>query len=213
MTKDDDDVTIEDDTQQEPITLDVDIEREKARSAIKIAERQQRLEELKARAQIDKDQDGYLSYLAGLPEDIIRAKVNADIALDIRKQNMEELRVQHEVELANKIESFRQSEKLRVTNIVASMDDQHWFRKYWRPAAGWTYLIICLFDFVVAPILWAVIPHFIPEAQAQPWKPLTLENGGLVHISFGAILGVAAWTRGQSDLVKTKVATDKILEG
>jgi hypothetical protein len=34
------------------------------------------------------------------------------------------------------------------------------------------------------------------------WVPLTLQGGGLYHISMGAILGIAAWTRG-----KEKVAS------
>ena len=28
------------------------------------------------------------------------------------------------------------------------------------------------------------------------WEPLTLVSGGMFHMSMGAILGVAAWTRG-----------------
>lgn len=212
MADNDTETTI-DDTATEPETSAVaeDIAREKALAEIRIAERKQRLEELKARAQIEKESEHFFSYLVGLPDDVIRAKVNADIALDMRKQNLEELRVQNEIDLANRTESFRQAEKLRVAEAMISADDQHWLRKYWRPVAGWTYLVICIFDFVIAPILWAVIPHFFPGSLTQPWKPLTLENGGLMHISFGAILGVAAWSRGQADMLRTKVATSKLL--
>ena len=38
------------------------------------------------------------------------------------------------------------------------------------------------------------------------WQPLTLQGGGLIHISFGAILGVAAWTRGQEKVEAIKNA-------
>ena len=209
---DENDATVTHETDESEIsTVAEAIAREKALAEIRIAERKQRLEELKARAEIDKESEHFFSYLAGLPDDVIRAKVNADIALDIRKQNLEELRVEHEINLANQIEAFRQAEKLKVAEVMITADDQHWLRKYWRPVAGWTYLIICMFDFVVAPILWAVIPHFFPGSITQPWKPLTLENGGLMHISFGAILGVAAWSRGQADMLRTKVATNKLL--
>ena len=34
------------------------------------------------------------------------------------------------------------------------------------------------------------------------WNPLTLQGGGLFHISMGAVLGVAAWTRGQEKLAR-----------
>jgi hypothetical protein len=30
-----------------------------------------------------------------------------------------------------------------------------------------------------------------------PWQSLTLSNGGLIHMAFGAILGVAAYGRTQ----------------
>jgi K+ transporter len=36
------------------------------------------------------------------------------------------------------------------------------------------------------------------------WQSLTLQNGGFFHIAMGAVLGVAAWTRGQEKLAKTK---------
>ena len=29
---------------------------------------------------------------------------------------------------------------------------EKWFVKYWRPCAAWTYLAICVFDFVAMPI-------------------------------------------------------------
>ena len=28
------------------------------------------------------------------------------------------------------------------------------------------------------------------------WQPITLIGGGMVHMSFGAVLGITAWTRG-----------------
>jgi hypothetical protein len=31
----------------------------------------------------------------------------------------------------------------------------------------------------------------------QPWQPLTLKESGFYHLSMAAIIGVAAWTRGQ----------------
>jgi hypothetical protein len=34
------------------------------------------------------------------------------------------------------------------------------------------------------------------EVPYTAWESLTLSNGGLIHLAFGAILGVTAWTRG-----------------
>ena len=32
------------------------------------------------------------------------------------------------------------------------------------------------------------------------WNPLTLQGAGLYHLAMGAILGVAAWSRGQEKI-------------
>ena len=78
--------------------------------------------------------------------------------------------------------------------------EEHWVKQYWRPAMGWLYMVICACDFVVYPLISMFMPVFI-KMQYMPWKSITLDNGGLIHLSFGAILGVAAWTRGQEKIV------------
>ena len=99
------------------------------------------------------------------------------------------------------------------------MDDmgEKWFVKYWRPAAAWIYLSICVFDFVIMPVwhlrsqgnldrVWELSMRLRPEDQLQAvvqltrrtsWEPLTLSESGMFHIAFGALLGVAAYTRGR----------------
>ena len=73
-----------------------------------------------------------------------------------------------------------------------------WFKTYWRPAMGWLYMTICAFDFILAPIMMAVLP-ILPFVNANvhysPWDPLTLKAGGLIHLAFGAVLGITAWGR------------------
>ena len=65
------------------------------------------------------------------------------------------------------------------------------------------YTVICVFDFILFPILWALVQLWghsaISEAFKQ-WSPLTLQNGGLFHMAMGAVLGVSAWTRGQEKI-------------
>ena len=39
----------------------------------------------------------------------------------------------------------------------------------------------------------------------EPWDPLTLQGAGLYHIAMGAVLGVAAWTRGKEKIVRNKL--------
>ena len=85
--------------------------------------------------------------------------------------------------------------------------DEHWVRAYWRPAMGWLYMVICIFDFIIFPLFAMIQPLImksfgIASPSYKEWVSLTLSNGGIMHLAFGAILGVAAWTRGQEKLAK-----------
>jgi hypothetical protein len=94
------------------------------------------------------------------------------------------------------------------------------YKKYWRPIAAYVYLTICLFDFMGMPIYTAYNnsnidtaalaeirlfedPEVRKVALAQlnlgkkEWHPITLEGGALFHLSFGAIIGISAFSRGQ----------------
>ncbi len=75
-------------------------------------------------------------------------------------------------------------------------DTEIWLNKYWRPMCAVTYLVICIFDFLVAPVLFGMHSFIVKSQMIQSWIPLTIQAGGLFHISFGAILSVATWTRG-----------------
>ncbi len=80
------------------------------------------------------------------------------------------------------------------TREVPLTEKEKWFKTLWRPAAAWTYLGICIFDFVIAPCLTMILPKLEGIVYSQ-WQPLTTVNGGLFHLAFGAILGVTAWGR------------------
>ena len=69
-----------------------------------------------------------------------------------------------------------------------------------------TYMAINIFDFILGPILYNLLQYWNPGQAIGMWQPLTLQGGGLIHISFGAILGVAAWTRGQEKVEAIKNA-------
>lgn len=68
-----------------------------------------------------------------------------------------------------------------------------WIKQYWRPAIAWQYFTVCIFDFIVFPTLFM---YFTKQA----WDPLTLKEGGFYHLAMAAIIGVAAWTRGQEKI-------------
>lgn len=66
-----------------------------------------------------------------------------------------------------------------------------------RPMTFLVYTGICLCDFVVFPFLWALIQVHTTGTVGTPWTPLTNTGGGIFHLSFGAILGVSAFSRTQ----------------
>lgn len=66
---------------------------------------------------------------------------------------------------------------------------------------AYQYGAVCLFDFIIAPILTMLYFKFAGGAYIQ-WEPLTLKEGGFYHLSMAAILGVAAWTRGQEKITR-----------
>jgi hypothetical protein len=71
--------------------------------------------------------------------------------------------------------------------------EESWLKQYWRPAVAWQYFAVCIFDFIVFP---AAYMYFVN----QQWDPLTLKESGFYHLAMAAIIGVAAWTRGQEKI-------------
>lgn len=84
-------------------------------------------------------------------------------------------------------------------------EQEHPFTYYWRPAMAWSYMAICLFDFIIAPTGTAMLITFY-QSTIPVWKSLTLENGGIIHVAFGAILGVAAWGRTKESVINTEAS-------
>lgn len=99
---------------------------------------------------------------------------------------------------------------------------EYWYHRIWLPLCSFTYIGICVFDFVLMPIATSVHNSIIEnrivtELKANPagqqsfvddyekglqsnrqWVPLTLGGGGLFHIAFGALLTGGAVTRGMA---------------
>lgn len=72
--------------------------------------------------------------------------------------------------------------------------DEHWLNSIWRPAMGWMYMTVCVFDFIIFPAAWSIHLGYVGQAVTQ-WQPLTLQGAGFFHITMGAILGIYAWKR------------------
>jgi hypothetical protein len=77
---------------------------------------------------------------------------------------------------------------------------EDWMVKKWRPMMGWTYMITCIFDFILGPILFNLLQYYNSGQAIQMWVPLTLQGGGLYHLAMGAVLGITAWSRGQEKM-------------
>lgn len=75
-----------------------------------------------------------------------------------------------------------------------------WINKKWRPMMGWSYMATCLFDFIVAPILWSIVQAIAHGKVEMQWQPLTLQGAGLYHVAMGAVLGIAAYGRTKEKL-------------
>ena len=82
--------------------------------------------------------------------------------------------------------------------------EESWLKQYWRPAIAWQYFAVCVFDFIIFP---AAFMYFAKE----PWDPLTLKESGFYHLAMAAIIGVAAWTRGQEKIQRI-AAGEEIIE-
>ena len=77
---------------------------------------------------------------------------------------------------------------------------ENWMNSKWRPAMGWMYMLVCVTDFIIFPILWSMLQAVNHGSVTSQWQPLTLQGAGLFHMAMGAIVGVTAWSRGQEKL-------------
>jgi hypothetical protein len=87
--------------------------------------------------------------------------------------------------------------------------ESSWIKHYWRPLMAYQYAFVCFFDFVLGPILTFMYFKASGGTYVQ-WEPLTLRESGFYHLSQAAILGVAAWTRGQEKIKRMMYGEEEI---
>lgn len=83
------------------------------------------------------------------------------------------------------------------------LKSEDWMQKKWRPMMAMMYMSVCVFDFIVAPMLWALVQFWETQAANdafRQWEPLTLQGAGLFHMAMGAVLGITAYGRTQEKL-------------
>jgi hypothetical protein len=76
---------------------------------------------------------------------------------------------------------------------------EDWMNSKWRPMMGWMYMLVCMFDMIIFPVLWSLL-QTVTHTPITQWNPLTLQGAGLFHIAMGAVLGIAAFGRTQEKL-------------
>jgi len=76
---------------------------------------------------------------------------------------------------------------------------EDWMNAKWRPMMGWVYMLTCVTDFILFPVLWSILQAALKQ-PVTAWQPITLQGAGLFHLSMGAIIGVAAFGRTQEKL-------------
>jgi len=86
-------------------------------------------------------------------------------------------------------------------DILVKNTNEDWINKKWRPVMGWMYMVVCVCDFTIFPILWSLLQALSHGQVTSQWQPVTLQGAGLFHVAMGAILGIAAYGR-----TKEKVA-------
>ena len=77
---------------------------------------------------------------------------------------------------------------------------EDWMNSKWRPMMGWMYMIVCITDFVLFPILWSMVQAIHGGNVTSQWNPITLAGAGLFHLAMGAVLGIAAFGRTQEKM-------------
>lgn len=82
-----------------------------------------------------------------------------------------------------------------MSEVLVRNTNEHWINSRWRPAMGWMYLTVCIFDFIIFPILWSILQATTNSDVGTPWQPMTLQGAGLFHIAMGAVLGIAVYGR------------------
>ena len=71
---------------------------------------------------------------------------------------------------------------LPTVKLEPELSRGEWMQKYWRPCAAFMYMICCLSDFAIFPIMFTVVQFWEEQASNdafRQWVPITLQGGGI----------------------------------
>ena len=113
-------------------------------------------------------------------------KLNKEIKM---AEQVRRTRVKKDVDLGEVIED----------QVEKSVVSGNFMDKIWKPLFAICYMLICLFDFIIGPVVYNVLQFLNPGQHLDMWQAVTLQGGGLFHMSAGAILGIAAFNKDKKD--------------
>jgi hypothetical protein len=87
-------------------------------------------------------------------------------------------------------------------------ESEDWINKKWRHKQWVGCMAVCIFDFILFPILWSVLQTVSQVLPTIDHQPISLQGAGLFHIAMGAVLGIAVYGRTKE---KLKVRRIKML--
>ena len=90
---------------------------------------------------------------------------------------------------------------------MSKKKEESWINTGWRPALAWSYVAICLLDFIAGPVFFNILQFYNPGQDIGMWQAISLQGGGLYHLSMGAIIGISTHGRTQE---KIKVAEEPV---
>ncbi|NBV27450.1 hypothetical protein EBS02_00270 [bacterium] len=103
-----------------------------------------------------------------------------------------------------KEEPKKKEEKKEDSPIIPGNESKEdWMTKKWRPMMAMMYMLCCLADFAIFPIMFTIVQFWETQAANdafRQWVPITLQGGGLFHVAMGAVLGVSAFGRTQEKI-------------
>ena len=91
--------------------------------------------------------------------------------------------------------SRRSTRKDTIQEVEEVLEKKDFINTFWKPMMAITYMLICLFDFIVGPVFYNVLQYLNPGQHVEMWQAVTLQGGGLFHMAMGAILGISAFKK------------------
>jgi len=79
--------------------------------------------------------------------------------------------------------------------LEESVQNGDFMEKLWKPMTGIVYMAINVYDFILGPMIYHILEYYNSGQSIDAYQSVTLQGGGIMHLSFGAILGISAYKK------------------